>query len=100
MPVKLILTWNIIPGREQEYFEFVVREFIPGMQRLGLEPADAWFTIYGDRPQIMVAAQSGNPFAVKEILQSKDWQSLITQLQDFVEDYNYKIIPARGGFQL
>lgn len=100
MPVKLILTWDIIPGREQEYFEFVVREFIPGMQRLGLEPADAWFTIYGEQPQIMVSAQSGNQPAVKQILQSKDWQSLITQLQDYVEDYNYKIIPARGGFQL
>jgi hypothetical protein len=100
VPVKLILTWDIIPGREQEYFEFMVREFIPGMQRLGLEPADAWFTIYGDHPQIIVAAQSGNPSAVKDVLQSKDWQSLITQLQDFVEDYNYKIIPARGGFQL
>jgi hypothetical protein len=48
----------------------------------------------------MVSAQSGNQPAVKQILQSKDWQSLITQLQDYVEDYNYKIIPARGGFQL
>ena len=26
---KLIMTWDIAPEREQEYFEFVVREFIP-----------------------------------------------------------------------
>ncbi len=31
MTVKLLLTWNIITGREQEYFEFVVRE---AMQRV------------------------------------------------------------------
>ena len=37
MAVKLIMTWNIAPEREQEYFEFVVREFIPGVKRLGFE---------------------------------------------------------------
>ena len=54
MAAKLLMTWDILPGREQEYFEFVVRDFIPGMQRLGLEVSDAWFTMYGDHPQIMV----------------------------------------------
>ena len=46
------MTWDIIAGREQEYFEFVVREFLPGMQPLGLETSDAWLTMYGRHPQI------------------------------------------------
>ena len=57
MAVKLLMTWDILPGREQDYFEFVVRDFIPGLQRLGLEPSDAWFTMYGEKPQIMTSAQ-------------------------------------------
>ena len=60
LAVKLILTWDILPGQEQEYFEFVVRDFIPGMQKLGMEPSDAWFTMYGDQPQIMAAVQTSN----------------------------------------
>jgi hypothetical protein len=40
--LKLIMTWDIKPEHEQEYFEFVVREFIPGVQRLGLDLQDAW----------------------------------------------------------
>ena len=48
MAVKLLMTWDILPGREQEYFEFVVRDFIPGVQRMGMEPSDAWFTMYGE----------------------------------------------------
>mgnify|MGYP001161981102 FL=1 len=59
MAVKLLMTWDILPGREQEYFEFVVRDFIPGMQRLGMEPSDAWFTMYGSSPQIMTGAEMG-----------------------------------------
>jgi hypothetical protein len=56
LSVKLIMTWDIMPEREQEYFEFVVREFIPGVQRLGFELSDAWATVYGNQPQILVGA--------------------------------------------
>ena len=44
MALKLLMTWDMIPGREQEYFEFLVREFVPGLQRLGVEPTEAWYT--------------------------------------------------------
>ncbi len=47
MPTKLILSWDILPGHEQEYFEFVIREFIPGVQRLGFTLTDAWATVFG-----------------------------------------------------
>ncbi len=100
MAVKLLMTWDILPGREQEYFEFVVRDFIPGMQRLGLEPTDAWFTMYGDRPQIMAAVQSSTMSGLQHILESPDWDSLTKQLLDYVEDFKYKVVQARAGFQM
>ena len=100
MAVKLLMTWDILPGREQEYFEFVVRDWIPGIQRLGLEPSDAWYTMYGEQPQILAAAQTANLASLQQILDSQDWKSLTRQLLDYVEDFNYKIVPARAGFQL
>jgi hypothetical protein len=100
MAVKLLMTWDILPGKEQEYFEFVVRDFIPGVQRLGLEPSDAWYTMYGDQPQILAAMQSSSLTSLQRILDSADWKSLTQQLLDYVEDFNLKIVPARAGFQL
>ena len=100
MAVKLLMTWDILPGREQEYFEFVVRDFIPGMQRLGLEPSDAWFTMYGDQPQILATAQSSSLTKLEDVLVSPDWEKLAQQLMDYVEEFDYKIVPARAGFQL
>jgi hypothetical protein len=100
MAVKLLMTWDILPGREQEYFEFVVRDFIPGMQRLGLEPTDAWFTMYGDQPQIMAAVQSSTMSGLQRILESPDWDSLTKQLLDYVEDFKFKVVQARAGFQM
>lgn len=99
MAVKLLMTWDIISGREQEYFEFVVREFLPRMQQLGLEPNDAWFTMYGEQPQIMVAAQMPTLPALEQALNTAEWQGLINELLDYVENYTYKIVQARSGFQ-
>lgn len=99
MAAKLIMTWDIAPEHEQEYFEFVVREFIPGVQRMGFEVSDAWATVYGDQPQIMVGATLPTASKVKQILRSSEWKSLNNQLLDFVNNYSYKIVEAKGGFQ-
>ncbi|HEY5574987.1 MAG TPA: hypothetical protein VIK64_18335 [Anaerolineales bacterium] len=101
MTVKLLMSWDILPGREQEYFEFVVREFIPRIQRLGLEPTDAWFTMYGeDKPQILAGVQMSSKPALERILESPDWKQLIDELMEYVEEFKTKIVPARKGFQL
>lgn len=99
MAAKLIMTWDITPDREQEYFEFVVREFIPGVQRMGFEVSDAWVTVYGNQPQVMVGATLPTTSKVKQVLRSSEWKSLNNQLLDFVKNYSQKIVDARGGFQ-
>jgi hypothetical protein len=98
--VKLLMTWDILPGREQEYFEFVVREFIPGMQRLGLEPTDAWFTMFGDQPQIMASFQMPTLVSLNQVLESTGWDDMTRLLMDYVENFNFKIVPAKTGFQI
>jgi hypothetical protein len=99
VPVKLIMSWDISPEHEQDYFEFVVREFLPGMQRMGFDLSDAWATVYGQQPQILVAAVLPTKSKARQILASTDWASLQNQLQDFVINYSQKIVTARGGFQ-
>jgi hypothetical protein len=100
LAIKLILTWDILPGQEQKYFEFVVRDFIPGMQHLGMEPSDAWFTMYGDQPQIMAAAQMSDISSLEDALESSDWEQLTDRLLEYVENFNYKVVEARSGFQM
>lgn len=99
MPGKLIMTWDINPEHEQEYFEFVVREFLPQVQKLGFQLNDAWVTVYGDQPQIMVSAILPTIDQIHTVMSGNQWISLITRLMDFVTDYKYKIVPATGGFQ-
>jgi hypothetical protein len=93
------MTWDIAPDREQEYFEFVIREFIPGVQRLGFELSDAWATVYGQQPQIMVGATVPSVVKARDVLRSSEWQGLNNQLMDFVHNYQIKLVNSSGGFQ-
>jgi len=99
MNIKVIMSWDIIPGREQEYFEFVVRNFMPGVQKLGMALSDAWVTIYGEHPQILVGAVVPGLERAQEIIESEEWGLLKNQLTDYVTNYELKLAPLEGGFQ-
>jgi len=99
---KLLMTWNIRPGYEDEYFDFVVREFGPGMLELGIRLTDAWYTYYGaqDAPQILTGGVVDDLEALQKALASKDWKVLKRKLLTYVTDYDQKVIRATGGFQI
>lgn len=99
MPVKIVMTWDIAQDSEQEYFEFVISEFVPSIQRLGLQPLDAWATLYGEYPQIQVGMIASDAEIAQRMLESKEWIALREKLFNYIENFSYKIIPARTGFQ-
>ncbi len=100
MPVKLLMTWDIVPGREQEYFEFVVREFVPGIQRLGIQPTEAWYTTYGQRPQILTGGIAENRQTMERALATDEWEKLRGRLLEFVTNFEWRVVRATGGFQM
>ena len=98
--VKLLMTWDIRPGKESEYFEFVVQEFAPKLIRLGIQPTEAWYTVYGDAPQILTGAVTEDRKTMDAILKGEEWQALRDKLLTFVNNFTYKIVTAAGNFQL
>jgi len=96
---KLILTWDIIPKQEQEYFEFVVRDFLPNVQKLGFQLSDAWVTVYGDQPQVLVGVIMPSVKEIFQVLGSDEWAELANKLKDFVKNYHQKVTKASGRFQ-
>lgn len=98
--MKLIMTWNIRPGREAAYFDWAMKEFVPGLMELGLQPVDAWYTQYGDAPQILTGVLAEDRETLRQALKSSEWQELRTELMTYVTNYNQKIVKATGYFQL
>jgi hypothetical protein len=100
MANKALLTWNIRPGGEREHFQRI-RAFVNKLADLGLDLADAWYTIYGDAPQILlgIVVPRDSKVALEEVLASQEWQAILEELKQYITDYNQRIVKVQGQFQ-
>ena len=98
--IKLLMKWDIKAGHEQAYFEFVMQEFAPGLMRLGLQPTEAWYTVYGKGPQFLTGVVTEDLSTMHKILGGDEWVELRDRLLEHVTNFSHKIVQATGRFQL
>ena len=98
--VKLLMSWDILPGREEDYFEFHIRKFVPALEGLGVALSEAWLTVYGEQPRLMAEALIPNLDSARRMLDSNDWQNLGDEMDELVENFDYKLVSAKPGFQM
>ena len=94
-----IATWHVQPTQKQFSSAFMVGDYLPKLNSLGLELTDAWVTVYGDEPQILVGAVMPSVETAKTLISSPEWQALNDQLLELVDHYVCKIAPQKGAFQ-
>jgi hypothetical protein len=99
-PVKLLMTWDILPGQEQAYIDFNAREFVPRLMKMGLQPMDSWYTLYGDVPQVMVGWVTDDVEVIRRAVHGEEWSELEDALKRYVTNFRYRIVPVTGTFQL
>ena len=99
MEVKLLLVYDIKPHREAEYYRYVLGEFLPALQGMGLVMVEGWHTAYGDYPMRLIAFRAENEAALREALSSKEWQTSKEQLLKLVRDYEERVVIAGSPFQ-
>ena len=100
MTTKLILRWDIQQGAESDYFEFMVSEFIPGIRKLGIADPGVWYTAYGEAEQILISGTTETEDHMDYILRSNEWGRLRERLDELVSNFNQRVTPATGGFQI
>jgi hypothetical protein len=67
---------------------------------MGLQIVDAWYTLHGDVPQIMIAGVAPDEASLHNVLVSQEWAQLLESLSEHVCNFEKKILPDRGRFQL
>ncbi len=99
-PIKLLMTWDIKPGQEETYFSFITQDFPLALRQVGLQLTDAWYTVYGDWPQVRMGFVAANVAEIERFLSSQAWDELKKELFKYVHNYYEKIVPAQGNFQI
>ena len=98
---KALLTWNIQSGSEREHFRRV-RDFVSELHTLDLELEDAWYTAYGNAPQILlgIVARGGQDEKLERALTSEEWEQMLGKLKEYITGYCQRIVDGAGRFQI
>jgi hypothetical protein len=97
--VKLLLSYDIKVGQENNYRRFILEEFLPQAQALGLVPTDAWHTTYGNYPTRLIGFVADDLATMRSARASDKWQALIKRLERYAGNLTQRVVPFRGGFQ-
>ena len=93
------MSYDIVTQSQQTYYEFILREFIPKAQEMGLAISEAWHTAYGDYPARMTGFVAPDRETLDKIMHSDEWADLRERLDPFVTNLRLKIVPFRDSFQ-
>ena len=97
--VKLILTYDPVPERREAYFRYVLGEFVPALEQMGLTMSEAWHTAYGEYPLRMNGFLASDEGTMDNILTSEEFRELETRLQEYVINYSRRVVVCRNSFQ-
>jgi len=97
--IKMIVSYDVIPSSQDNYYQFVLGEMVPAMQEMGVYMTEAWHTAYGEYPIRMVTFVAEEPEIVYDMLESDRWNDLETRLLGFIRNYTRKVVAYRQGFQ-
>jgi hypothetical protein len=97
--VKLLLSFDPVPELQEAYFHYVLGEFVPTLEYLGLRMCEAWHTAYGSYPLRLTGFTAPDRRTMDDILSSEDFLELEEKLQEFVENYKRRVVPMRRNFQ-
>lgn len=97
--VKVLLSYDMREGHEEDCQRYVVQTLGPGLAQMGLRITDAWYTLWGDVPQILGGGLLEEEEDAVRILRSQEWEELIAGLEPFVENFKVRVVDADGRLQ-
>ena len=89
--VKFNQMWDII-GDKKAYGRYVIDEFYPLLEELGISVAREWEVLIGDGPSIICEGRAKDINKLIHNLQSKKFQEAKQKLKEFVENYESRIL--------
>ena len=95
--VKVMISYDMQKGKEQECQEYLVNKLAPGLGRLGFRFSDVWYTIYGESPQILGGGEVRDISQAQEIFRSDSWEKMLSDLQPLTENFKIRVVRGRSA---
>lgn len=96
---KLILTYDVLSTKQGIYSQFILGDFIPGLQALDIYLTSVYQTVVGDYPSRQAEFVSESLQIMQQGLKSDRFIELENTLKSYTTNYNRKVVQYRSGFQ-
>lgn len=88
--------WEIMKGKETEYTDFVLREHLPTMQKVGLNMIGGFHVIVGSGPRISAVSLAEDFLNLQKALESDEFMKVTKELHDYVYTYSNAVLKSTG----
>jgi len=92
MPVKFNQYWAIDQERLKDYGKFIIKKFIPGINRLGIHTVAGWTVLIGGYSEIIFEGVSNDLELLEKALINKKYKALNQELQNYIKNYKTKVL--------
>ena len=96
MPVKLNHYWTVIPDKNETYKKFIIKEFIPGINKLNLHAVAGWSVLIGSYSEIIFESVSNDLEMLEKALRDDCYKKLKASLLNYVKSYKTKVLVRSG----
>jgi hypothetical protein len=96
MPVKFNQYWSVDFDKTKEYEKFIIRRYIPGINRLGIHIVAGWTVLIGGYSEIVLEGISNDLDLLEKALRDKKYRELNDELQDYIKKYKTKVLVRAG----
>jgi len=96
MSVKLNHYWAINPRRRDDYEKFIIKKFIPGINRLNMHTVAAWSVMVGAYSDFILETVSNDLDILEEALRNDEYRQLRSNLQNYIINYKTKVLVSTG----
>jgi len=96
MTILFTQYWDVIPGKFDEYSNFVTNEYIPTINGLGIKLLGGYYVAVGEGPRIIVAATVDDQGYLRKILATHEYRTISGKLLQLVCKYSSKLWVSSG----
>lgn len=91
-PVKFSQYWDIIPGKEKAYDNYIREVYYPGMEDIGIRVVGEWKVLIGESPNIFFESCSDHESQLLHALTGPKFRRLKHQLLKLVSNYSSRVL--------
>jgi hypothetical protein len=90
--VKVIISYDMQQGKEQECQDYLVNKLAPGLARMGFQFSDLWYTVWGSSPEILGGGELDNLEKARTIFLSNTWTKLAGGMEPYTENFKVRVL--------